>query len=218
MARIKGIVMENKNGQAVILTQQGEFRRITINKPIEVGEIYYGHSISPWKYALAAVVILALTMGTMDYFSVKAYAQVSDSLELGINRWNRVVTTRVLDDQGKVMQEQTNLTGKKIEAAVEEIADQALADGELAPEETWKQFPVQASDKGNKDQEFIERVEQNMNKGLQKAIDKRNSSANSDKAVKKDQEKDQGKDREKDQVKEQGKDQEKSENKNIKDN
>jgi hypothetical protein len=180
MAQIKGIVMENKNGQAVILTEQGEFQRIKIDKPIEVGELYRGHSITPWKYALAAAVILALTMGAMDFFSVKAYAQVSDSLELGVNRWNRVVSTRALDDQGTVILEQTNLNGKKIDVAVEEIANQVLANGELEQDDTWKEFPIQASVKGNKDQEFIERVEQNMNKGLQKAIDKRNNNANSD--------------------------------------
>ena len=139
MARIKGIVMANKSGQAIILNQQGEFKRIRINKPIEVGELYYGHAISPWKYAIAAVVILALTMGAMDFFSVKAYAQVSDSLELGVNRWNRVVTTRALDDQGTVILQQTNLKGKKIDVVVEEMADQALINGELEQQDdTWK--------------------------------------------------------------------------------
>jgi len=186
--------MENKNGHTVILTQQGEFRRVIIDKPIEVGELYYEHSISPWKYALAAVVIMALTIiGTLDFFSVKAYAQVSDSLELGVNRWSRVVTTRALDDQGTALLQQTNLKGKKIDVAVEEIADQAVVQGDLEQEDTWKEFPLQASDKGNKDQEFIERVEQHMNKGLQKSIDKRKSNNNSDKGLKKGQEKNENK-------------------------
>lgn len=178
MARISGIVMENENGKAVIMTPRGEFQRIMIDRHLEVGEVYHGRSMLPWKYAVAAVLILALSLGTVDFFSVKAYAQVSDSLELGINRWNLVVTTRALNDQGTAMLQQTKITGKKVDTAVEEIATQALTNGELEQDDKWKEFPVQASDKGNNDEEFIQRVEQNMNNGLQKAIEKRNKGNN----------------------------------------
>jgi len=214
MARIKGIVLENKGGRAVILSPAGEYKRIRINKPIEVGELYDGYDPAPWRYVIAAGVILAITLGTLDFFSVRAYAQVSPSLELGINRWHRVVATRALDNKGEEMLKQSNFTGQKVDEAVEVIIDKAIDEGSLEQDTPPKVFPVQASDKGNKDEEFIERVEQNMNKGLQKAIDKRNNKANSDKAVKKDQDKgsDMGSDRSLDRGPE------KNENENSKDN
>ena len=187
MARIKGIVMENNNSQVVILTPQGEFQRIKINKPIEVGEFYYGPSISPWKYILVAVVILALTMGTIDFFTVRAYAQVSSSLELGVNRWDRVVTARALDHKGEEILQQSNFTGKKVDKVVEVIVDKTLEDESLEIENPEQNLPLSATVKDIKNEAYKQNVVQDMNKGRQKALEKRNSNANNDKAAKKGQ-------------------------------
>ena len=183
MARIKGIVMENKNGQAIILTPQGEFERTRIKKPIEVGEIYYGKPPSIRNYALMALIVLSLTLGTLDFFSVKAYAQVSSSLELGINRWNRVVTARALDVKGEAMLQQSNFTGQKVDEAVEVIVDKAMADGSLKQEIPDQNFPLSAQSKDNRDEKFKQNVEQDMNKGMQKALEKRNNKANTNKGA-----------------------------------
>jgi hypothetical protein len=105
--------MEYNDGQAIIMTPQGNFERIKTKKPLEVGEYYYGNSATMQKrYAMIAVLLLALTLGTWDFFAVQAYAQVSSSLELGVNRWNRVVMVRPLDAKGATILRESNLTGQ----------------------------------------------------------------------------------------------------------
>lgn len=184
MARIEGVIMENNHGKAIILTPQGEFQRIKINRSLEVGEFYSGRSISSGKYLLVAAFLLAVTIGTIDFFSVKAYAQVSTSLELGINRWHRVVQVRALDEKGEEILKKSNFTGQRVDEVVEKVLDQALESGNMEEDNLPRVFPVQASDKGNKDGEFIERVEQNMNQGLQKAMAKSKSKADKEKPEK----------------------------------
>ena len=178
MARIKGLVMEYNDRQAIIMTPQGGFERIKTKKPLAVGEYYYGNSAAMQKrYAMIAVLVLALTLGTWDYFAVKTYAQVSSSLELGVNRWNRVVTVCPLDAKGENILQQSNFTGQKVEDAVELIADKSLNDGSLEPESPPANFPLSAQPKDERDVKLKQNVEQEMNKGLQNAIKKRNSHA-----------------------------------------
>ena len=178
MARNKGIVMEYNDGQAIILTPQGNFERIKSKKPLEVGDYYFGNSAAMQKrYAMIAVLLLALTLGTWDFFAVKAYAQVSSSLELGVNRWNRVVTVRPLDAKGATILQESNFTGQKVEEAVEAIADKSLNNASLEPKSPAADFPMSARPKDERDVELKQNVEQEMNKGLQNAIKKRNCQA-----------------------------------------
>jgi hypothetical protein len=194
MARSKGIVLEQKEGQAIILTSLGEYKQVRVSVPLEIGELYEAPAIMPWKYALVAGFILALIWGGFDYKSVQAYAQVSPSLELGVNRWHRVVTVRALDDNGEKTIQQSHLVGQSVDQAAEIVFDQAIEEGNIeqvidfnspevgtdetnvpADEKITKVFPVQAADKGNKDEAFIQKVEANMNQGLQKSLDKHKS-------------------------------------------
>ena len=78
---------------------QGNFERIKTKKPLEVGDITETrlhaealcHDSSP---------VIGSYSRYQDFFAVRAYAQVSSSLELGVNRWNRVVMVRPLDAKG----------------------------------------------------------------------------------------------------------------------
>jgi hypothetical protein len=177
MARIKGIVMEHQNGNAVIMTPRGEFKRIKINKPIDIGEIYTEKFLTIiWKYAVAAVVILAISLGTIDFFSIKAYAQVLPSVKLGINRWNIVIATHALDANGEEILEQSRLIGQKVDVAVEQLVDQTLQnDGSLDEENLPDQVQVQSTGQGKKDEAFIQRVEENVKEGVEKSLDKRHT-------------------------------------------
>lgn len=170
MAHIKGVVLSSETGRVVILTPEGEYRSIKTDQPLDVGELYDMTSRPWWRYALAAAVILAITLGTMDYYTVKAYAQVSDAVELGINRWGRVVTSRSLSEEGEQILQNNDLKNMKMEAAVEEITFQTNTDADPGKAKELKVFPPQAA--GNKDEELIEKVEQNMNQGYYKAQEK----------------------------------------------
>jgi hypothetical protein len=181
MTRISGIVMENNQGRMVILSPEGEYIKTRTNIPLEVGEYYEGPVIVPWKSALAVMLVLAFTLGAFDFFSVQAYAQVSQAVELGVNRWGRVVTTRALNDEGTQILQTTDLKGKKIETAVEEITMQSSSDSKMGQDHELKVFPGKAADQGNKEpDEFLQRVEDNMNQGYYRALEKNNPSINSD--------------------------------------
>ncbi len=164
--------MENVHGRAVILSPELEWIGVRARGPLEVGEFYQGPGAGFKKYALAAAVILFLTMGTLDFFTVQAYAQVADGVEVGLNRWGRVVTARALNDEGAQMIEQFRWKGKKLGDAKAELAVQIPAEGALEQDERYKQFPDQALNKGNKDADLIEKVEENKNQGLVKSIEK----------------------------------------------
>jgi len=198
MARLKGIVLEeSQGGRAIILSSTGEFRKVKIKGPVEIGEFYEAPVISPWQYALVAGFILALLWGGWDYNSVQAYAQLSPSLELGVNRWSRVIEVKSLDENGEKVVQESPLVGQRVDQAVETVVDQAIEEGSIEQmidvkevmeretespdiesadepknEKYTKVFPVQAADKGKKDEAFIKEVEANMNQGLQKSLDK----------------------------------------------
>ena len=164
MARIKGVVMEYNDGQAIIMTPQGNFERIKTKKPLEVGEYYYGNSATMQKrYAMIAVLLLALTLGTWDFFAVQAYAQVSSSLELGVNRWNRVVMVRPLDAKGATILRESNLTGQRVEKAVEIIIDKSLNEESLEPHSAPAKFPLSAQPKDKRNVKFKQNIEKEMN-------------------------------------------------------
>lgn len=118
MARVKGMVLASAEGQAIILTPDGEYRTIKTNHPLEVGELYQDMSRPWWRYAVAAAVVLALTLGTLDYFRVATYAQVSGVVELGVNRWGRVISARALNDEGERLLQILDLKNMNIEYAV----------------------------------------------------------------------------------------------------
>ncbi|MEQ8235809.1 MAG: anti-sigma factor domain-containing protein [Syntrophomonadaceae bacterium] len=118
MARVKGMVLASAEGQAIILTPDGEYRTIKTNHPLEVGELYEDMSRPWWRYAVAAAVVLALTLGTLDYFRVATYAQVSGVVELGVNRWGRVISARALNDEGERLLQILDLKNMNIEYAV----------------------------------------------------------------------------------------------------
>lgn len=179
MARIKGLVMENINGRAVILTPEGEYKRVRINKVVGAGELFNARSFNAWKYGLVATIILAITLGTMDYFSVQAYAQVS-SLELGINRWDRVITARALDPAGEEILNQADIKGQKVDEAVELIIDTTRNKAGHVEETPPENVPLSATIPDDKNEDFKQRVEQNMNKGLQRALDKNNTKDHDD--------------------------------------
>jgi hypothetical protein len=126
VSRAKGIVLETTGNRATILTNQGEYKKVKINGPIQVGEIWQEPSGFIWKYACAAAVLLLVVAGGIDFLSVTAYARVSSGVELGLNRWDRVVSVKGLDNNSKNVLHNINLKGKSVENAVKILAQNKL--------------------------------------------------------------------------------------------
>lgn len=128
MANRKGIVMETGKGWAIILMENGKYQKIKTNDFLEVGEQYQDKSRLPLKYITAAVILLALSLTTLDYYSVKAYAQVSSLGELGVNRWGRVVSVQANNEAGERILNTVELKNNTLEVAVEKLYAHTLKD------------------------------------------------------------------------------------------
>jgi len=169
MAARKGVVMEIGRDWAIILLPNGEYKRIKTNRFLEVGEIYQDRAGTQFGYAIAAVFFLTMILTTIDYFSVQAYAQIS-SLELGVNRWGRVISVQSKDDNGQRILDTLEMKNDKLEVAVEKIYNKEL-EQEQSPKESIQKpdLSVTATNKGSKKLE--QKMLQRMDNGLQKALD-----------------------------------------------
>ncbi len=129
MSEIRGIVLESGKGWAVILLRNGEYRRVRTLHALMPGEIYHGKPpLNYGKLTAAAAVFLMIFVGVVDFFNVVAYAEVSSGLEMGVNRWNRVVTVSAVNSEGEMLMDELNIKGQNLEAALETILEKALVE------------------------------------------------------------------------------------------
>lgn len=167
MAAKKSIVMEKGNGWAIILTPDGEYKKIKTHDYLEVGQLYQAKAPIP-QYAAAAVLLLALILAGIDYFSVQAYAQVSNLAELGVNRWGRVVAVQPKNSGGQHVLEAVNVKHDKLEKAVEKICRQTLRESKAANRVKKIEFSVNTAGKVNP--KARDKILDKMNQGYKKAV------------------------------------------------
>jgi len=122
----KAIVLEAGDGWAIILLPGGEYKKIKTRRRLQVGEAYVHRNILPVRAMTAAAVILFLVLGTVDFFTVKAYAQFSPGVEIGFNRWDRVITVNTANQEGQELLQGMNLKGRTVEQAINQIADKIM--------------------------------------------------------------------------------------------
>ena len=127
MTEIRGIVMESGRGWAIILLSNGEYRKVRTLKLVMPGDIYQGriYRNHGWP-AVAAAAVLIMLVSIFDFFNVVAYAQVSSGIEVGVNRWNRVVSVSAVNSAGEAILPEINVKGQKLEQALETLIEQAL--------------------------------------------------------------------------------------------
>lgn len=168
MTARKGVVIESGKGWAIILLPDGEFKRIKTSQYVEIGERYQEPILMPIKYVTAAVILLTMLFASIDYYSVKAYAQVSCLAELGVNRWGRVVSVKAKDNNGQRILAEVEVKNDELEVAVEKIYFQALKDKRNIESSPAK--PVLSIESTQKDQaRQEEKLLKKMDSGLQKA-------------------------------------------------
>ncbi|MBP1762096.1 MAG: hypothetical protein H6Q64_1638 [Firmicutes bacterium] len=165
----KGIVVEADKNKAVILLPGGEYRKVrTGGNYLEEGDLYEYNSTPVVRYAVAAVLLLAIIVGGIDYNSVKAYASLGTDLELGINRWGRVVSVQAKSIEGQQILDNVQVKNDKLEIAVEKITRQAMKEENKNPQEIRQNLKTKVNAKDN--QKLEENIKKNVNKGLDKAI------------------------------------------------
>lgn len=120
-----GVVVEKGDNWIIVLFSNGKYKKIKTNKYFEVGDLYKGKLSSPIKYTAAAAVFFLILVGSLDFFNVTAYATVSSGIELGVNRWNRVVTVKTASPDNNLLLNSIDLRGKKAEDALDIILEES---------------------------------------------------------------------------------------------
>lgn len=169
MAGRKGMVLESGRGWAIILLPNGEYKKIKTSEYLGIGELYQEKGRSQLKYVAAAVIFLTVILTTIDYFSVQAFAQISSLMEIGVNRWGRVISVQAKDNGGKIILDTVNMKNDKLEIAVEKIYNRELENDQAGEKAIQKPvLSVVARDKSNKilEQKILEK----MDSGLQRAL------------------------------------------------
>ena len=134
---MKATVMESNNGMSVILTEDGVFR--TVVGSYEVGsEIRYGTPVNRRRLtsriaAVAACLLMALSMGTYSYQNLMVYATVTldgtAPIQMDLNRHDKVIGVKAIDEAGEALAAQlldSGIKGEHFETALAR-AEQMIA-------------------------------------------------------------------------------------------
>lgn len=138
-----GLVMEIKENAAYIMTPDGEFLKIKIDKskalPVVGGE-YNGKVystpfiyIKKFKYITAACLIFfVLSLGgeAYAYYTPVSTVTISinPSIEFKLNRWNRVLSSQALNSDGEKILKEIKTKNTQIDDALVMVVNQAKED------------------------------------------------------------------------------------------
>ncbi|QGU93865.1 anti-sigma factor domain-containing protein [Clostridium bovifaecis] len=121
MADRTGIVMEIKNKKACIMTPGGEFLEVKIKGTIPtIGSVYTSSQVNKipfYKYAtVAASLLVFISTGGIAYayYTPTASVTLNTSLELKLNRWNKIIKTAPLNKEGENLLNSLNVKNKNI--------------------------------------------------------------------------------------------------------
>lgn len=126
--------MEIKNKYAHILTPDGEFVKVKIKGSVpSIGSTYSGQPSSKLplsKYAsIAACFILFFSFSGAAYAYYTPVASLvlksNPSIELKINRWNKIIKTLPLNDTGKNILNSVNIKNKSVNEGLNIILNEA---------------------------------------------------------------------------------------------
>jgi|GEM_PF-1022481 len=127
MAGKQGVVLEAGDDWAIILLPGGEYKRIRTKEHLQIGQLYhYKNSLAIKSVSVAAVLLLMVAAG-LDFFTVTAWAHFSPGIELGINRWNRVVAVETTDSTLKIDNNALSLKGKNLNQAINLIVEEQVS-------------------------------------------------------------------------------------------
>lgn len=129
----KGMVIEIKNKNVIIMTETGEFASVKFGNSIPIcGEDYEGYEVKDksilkkvFTSAIAAMFIFILV--TVDYYNpVKAVElNMNSKIMLGLNRWNRVMTASAQDKNGEIVLNKVKIKNVTLDEAVKDLTMEA---------------------------------------------------------------------------------------------
>ncbi|MDF2674588.1 MAG: hypothetical protein K0R09_2856 [Clostridiales bacterium] len=132
-----GIVMQTEKRYAFIMTNNGEFLKVKVTNPMpNLGEIYSGEVAKEtpfYKYtAAAASLLFVLLSGTASYAyytpTASVVVDINPSIEIQVNRWDRILTTTALNKDGEKVLASLNIKNKVLSDGLDLIVEEAKRD------------------------------------------------------------------------------------------
>lgn len=116
---MRGVIMETKNGRAVLLTKGGDFVNIR-NKGYSVGD-KVNITLNTGRLCAIAASLFIVCAGIGSYFIPSGYVSVdiNPSLMLTLNPYNTVIDAESFNDDARVLLDKTDIKGKSAEESVE---------------------------------------------------------------------------------------------------
>lgn len=130
----KGIVFEIKNKKATIMKNNGDFVSVAASPEWKKGDmVTVKTKITSWKSfaAIAACFLLLISLSTVGvYFDETALISldVNPSIELSVNRFDRVIGASSLNDEGYQLLKQVSVKNRPYEEAISALFDGGLGD------------------------------------------------------------------------------------------
>ncbi len=151
MRRQQGLVLEMGKGLAVVLTPDGQYRRVPAGRDWEMGQEVQFEStvvapaarrrVAPAWLVAAAVVLLALvvpgTLSVQSLFGGQALAayvavDINPSLELQVDARGNVLEAQAVNDDAAAFLQQLSLKGLSLQQALQQITEKAIGAGYLS--------------------------------------------------------------------------------------
>lgn len=135
----RGIVLERKKNEAIIMTSSGEILRIRTSEIPIVGQEYEGKVVinKSWikrTVMVAASFSLVFFIGLIDYYTpVKAMElDMNTRVRLEVNRWNKVVKIEPLDQKAEELTDKITIKNKDVNEAVLDIISEGKKENYIA--------------------------------------------------------------------------------------
>jgi hypothetical protein len=174
MAEVQGVILEAGDGWALILLPGGEYKRIRTREQLQVGELYQYKKYSPVKYVAVAAIFLVVMVASLDFCRVTARAHVSPGINLGLNRWDKVVSVDTSNIRGQEIIKEVNVRGKSLEQVVNVLVEQQTAKACLS-NESIPEFSVSLSVKDKQDKKRQEKLLSKVNSAIKNNMGKSNN-------------------------------------------
>ncbi len=130
---MKAVIVGFDKGFAAALTDDGCIKKVR-NKNYEIGQVIEMKGTLKKAFVLAAcaaALVLAFSFGAYAYFDPYSYVSldVNPSIELTLNRFDRVLTVKAVNDDGLEIVKDIKLRNKKIDKAIEIAVDKLTEAG-----------------------------------------------------------------------------------------
>lgn len=160
---MKSVVVEVKNDHVVALSENGVFKTVK-NQNYAVGEVLIMKENNSRKKSKKFIVSMASAVAIIVLGSVGAYAyytpvsyvslDVNPSVEYSVNRFDRVLKAKGVNEDGKQLIEDLNLNGKSINEAISQTVDTLIDDGYITDDGTGEIVIATSNDDPAKSEEL----------------------------------------------------------------